>query len=121
MPLRFETILARFLLASLFFGGAAQKLNDPSAAKSLLAGFGLPQFLVWPALIYNFVAAALLVLNRGVAWVARSLALYCILTSAFHFIPNDPWQMTIFVKNWAIAGGLLALASYDVTTHKPSL
>ena len=42
--------------------------------------------------------------------VALSLAAYCAVTSVFHFIPGDPWQMSIFVKNWAIAGGCLALA-----------
>lgn len=42
--------------------------------------------------------------------VALALAAYCAITSLFHFIPADPWQMTIFVKNWAIAGGCLAMA-----------
>jgi putative oxidoreductase len=33
------------------------------------------------------------------------------MTSWFHLLPDDPWQMSIFVKNRAIAGGLLVLAS----------
>ena len=33
-------------------------------------------------------------------------------TSVFHYLPDDPWQVTIFVKNWAIAGGLLVLAGH---------
>ena len=46
-----------------------------------------------------------------VALAAAALAAYCAVTSLFHFIPDDSWQMTIFVKNWAIAGGLLVLAA----------
>ena len=46
-----------------------------------------------------------------VAW-ALVLALYCIGTSWFHWqLRADPWQVTIVVKNWAIAGGLLILAA----------
>ena len=36
---------------------------------------------------------------------------YCALTSLFHFLPQDGWQMSIFVKNWALAGGFLVLAA----------
>jgi putative oxidoreductase len=43
--------------------------------------------------------------------LAFLLAGYCALTSLFHYIPSDGWQMSIFVKNWAIAGGCLALAA----------
>jgi putative oxidoreductase len=38
-------------------------------------------------------------------------AAYCAATSLFHLQPQDGWQMSIFVKNWAIAGGLLSLAA----------
>ncbi|HSF65174.1 MAG TPA: DoxX family protein, partial [Paracoccaceae bacterium] len=44
--------------------------------------------------------------------VALALAGYCAVTSLFHWIPGDPWQMSIFVKNWAIAGGCLILAAH---------
>ena len=66
--------------------------------------------LVWPALAYNAAAGLALAFGVAVRPVALSLALYCAVTSVFHFLPEDPWQMTIFVKNWAIAGGCLALA-----------
>ena len=46
---------------------------------------------------------------RVAPW-ALALAVYAAATSVFHLRPDDPWQMTIFVKNWAIAGGCLALA-----------
>ncbi len=43
--------------------------------------------------------------------VAASLALHGMVTSGFHLQPDDAWQMSIFVKNWAIAGGCLVLAA----------
>lgn len=102
--------IGRYLLAALFLAGAIQKALNPSEAQALLAGFGLPEALIWPAMIYNFMAALCLIANRYVKVTAASLAFYCIATSAFHFIPDDKWQMSIFVKNWAIAGGLLVLS-----------
>ncbi|MEL7182740.1 MAG: DoxX family membrane protein [Pseudomonadota bacterium] len=98
-------------MAILFFVGAAQKAMNPDPAQGLLAGFGLPEWLIWPALAFNTLAASLLIAGRYLRPVGRALALYCILTSVFHFVPSDPWQMSIMIKNWAIAGGCLILAA----------
>ena len=102
---------ARLLLALLFLGGAVQKALDPLPAMDLLTGRGWPASLVWPALVYNAGAGLALVAGIAVTPVALSLAAYCAVTSLFHWIPEDPWQISIFVKNWAIAGGCLALAA----------
>ena len=72
---------------------------------------GLPVWLVWPATLFNAGAALALILGLWLRPVGYAAAFYCIVTSAFHFIPSDPWQMSIFVKNWAIAGGCLVLAA----------
>ena len=79
--------------------------------KRFLAGQGWPIWLIWPALAFNAAGAAALILGVALRPAAAALAAYCAVTSLFHFIPDDPWQMTIFVKNWAIAGGLLVLAA----------
>lgn len=100
----------RLLIAALFIGGAVQKSLGPTQVMSLLAGWGMPQVLVWPALGFNALAGLMLVIGVGVRPVAYILAAYCAFTSIFHYIPTDPWQMSIFVKNWAIAGGCLCLA-----------
>jgi putative oxidoreductase len=106
------TLVGRILIALLFLGGAAQKAGDPSAVEALLAGRGWPMWLVWPALVFNLCAGITLIAGVAVRPVAAALAAYCAVTSLFHYIPADPWQMTIFVKNWAIAGGCLVLAAH---------
>lgn len=103
-------LAGRILLGLLFLAGAVQKWVDPGAAMGLLVDRGLPQVLVWPALGFDAVAGAALVAGIAVRPVAGALALYCMATSVFHLIPQDGWQMSIFVKNWAIAGGLMVLA-----------
>ncbi|WP_299818446.1 DoxX family protein [uncultured Jannaschia sp.] len=112
-------LIARLLIAALFAGGAVQKALDPGSVEGLLAGRNLPVWLVWVALAYGAASALCLVAGRFVTPVALSLAAYCGVTSLFHFLPDDPWQMTIFVKNWAIAGGCLALAvAWDVAGRR---
>ena len=106
-----EYILGRVLIAGLFAAGAVQKAIDPTAAQGLLTEAGLSAWLVWPALMFNAIGALLVIAGFQLRLVGRALALYCIATSFFHLIPSDPWQMSIFVKNWAIAGGCLILSA----------
>lgn len=101
----------RALLAILFIAGAVQKIADPEATQALLVMRGLPIWLIWPALAFNALGAICLLTGRALAPIGLALAAYCLLTSAFHWIPDDPWQMSIVVKNCAIAGGLLIVAA----------
>lgn len=105
-------LVGRVLIAALFLGGAVQKSLAPGATMELLADRGWPVWLVWPALAFNALAGLALIAGVQVRVVATLLALYCAVTSLFHYLPDDPWQMTIFVKNWAIAGGCLVLAAH---------
>lgn len=103
----------RVFLALLFLLGGIQKLLDPSQVSGLLHGWGLPGVLVWPAMVFNVLGAAALLTGVWLTPMSLALAAYTAFTSFFHLIPDDPWQMSIFVKNWAIAGGLLVLAAYS--------
>jgi putative oxidoreductase len=106
------TLVGRILIAVLFLAGTVQKAANPLAVEGLLAARGWPEWLVWPALAFNLLAALALIAGWRIRPVATLLAAYCAVTSLFHFIPADPWQMSIFVKNWAIAGGCLILAAH---------
>ncbi len=104
--------IGRALMAMLFLAGAVQKAVAPEQAMALLTGLGLPGWLIWPALVFTAVTGLALLLGFATRWVALALSVYCMVTSVFHFQPEDGWQMSIFVKNWAIAGGLLVLSDH---------
>ena len=104
-------LVGRILIAVLFAAGAVQKALAPELVEGLLARFDAPGWLVWPALALNLALAVGLILPATVRPAALVAAGYCAVTSIFHFLPQDGWQMSIFVKNWAIAGGLLVLAA----------
>ena len=85
------------------------KLVIPAPVMQMIGWLGLPGWLV---AAFDLAAAAGLVLGPGVALWALMMAGYCIFTSWFHWqLRADPWQVTIVVKNWSIAGGLLVLAA----------
>jgi putative oxidoreductase len=105
-------LAGRVLIALLFVGGAVQKWLDPSQVQAMIAGISLPGALVYPVALVNALAGLALVLGPGVRVWALGLAAYCLFTSYFHWqLRADPWQVTIMVKNWAIAGGCLILAA----------
>ncbi|WP_370401956.1 DoxX family protein [Sulfitobacter sp. JB4-11] len=106
-------LAGRFCLAALFLAGALQKAFAPEVAEQMLAAHGFTPLLIWPALVLNTFGAACLILGLWLGPMAFVLALYSMATSLFHYIPDDPWQMSILVKNWAIAGGLLVLAAHE--------
>ncbi|MGB2203159.1 MAG: DoxX family protein [Pseudooceanicola atlanticus] len=108
----FVNLLGRIMVAILFLGGAVQKVFDPAPVMEMITSLGLPANLVWPVAAFNLVAALSLIVGPGVRSWAIVLAGYCLFTSYFHWqLRADPWQVTIVVKNWAIAGGLLILAA----------
>lgn len=93
--------------------GTVQKLASPADAQALLALAGLPGALIWPAAIFTAIAGIGIALGRAVVPLALLAAGYCIATSYFHWLMGeDPWQVTIAVKNWVIAGGYLMLAAH---------
>lgn len=106
-------LAGRFLIALLFLGGAVQKVLDPAPVMEMIAGIGLPGWLVWPVAVFNLAGGLWLIFGPYVRTWALVLAGYCLFTSWFHWqLREDPWQVTIMVKNWAIAGGLLILAAH---------
>jgi putative oxidoreductase len=105
-------LTGRVLIAILFIGGAVQKVADPTIVTTMITSIGLPGWVIWPVAAFDLAAAIGLIFGPGIALWALALAAYCLFTSVFHWqLRADPWQVTIVVKNWAIAGGLLILAA----------
>ena len=111
----FVAAAARALLASLFLVSGFGKLAAPAATKAYIVSAGLPL----PDLAY--LVAVLVEVGLGVALlvgyrtrvVAGLMAAFTVATAfAFHAHFADPNQMTHFLKNIAISGGLLQVAVF---------
>ena len=110
---------ARVLLAALFLISGVQKLFVPDMIQGYIASVGLP----FPSLIYGITVVievgvgALLLVGFRTRLAAGVLAAFTVAAALiFHRALGDPNQFVHFVKNLAIAGGLLHVAAYGAGT-----
>lgn len=108
-------LVGRILLATIFVMSGAGKLADPAGTIAYIGAAGLP---LAPLAYAGAVAAELgggiaLILGYRTRTVAAALALFSLLAAvAFHSAFADQNQMIHFMKNVAMAGGLLQVVAY---------
>jgi putative oxidoreductase len=77
-----------------------------------MAEFHVPGYLLWAVIALEIGAGVALLLGWRLVWSAGALAVFCVLTaSIFHLNFAVPAERTLFFKDLAIAGGLLAIAA----------
>ncbi len=106
------TLLGRILLGGFFVIAGINKLGAIEGTIAYMGSVGLPPVLAYPAAIFELVAGLFVVVGYQTRGAALLLAGFCVVTAVmFHMQPADQIQMTMFMKNLAIAGGFLVLAS----------
>lgn len=106
---------ARVLLASLFLFSGFGKLMAPAATKAYIvsAGLPLPDIAYLIAVLVEVGLGLALLVGYRTRVVAALMAAFTVATAiGFHAHFADPNQMTHFLKNLAISGGLLQVAAY---------
>lgn len=106
--------VGRVLLALIFLVSGFGKLADPAGTQGYIAAMGLPFPMVGyaAALIVELVGGTLLLLGLQVRVAALVLAAYSVATALlFHYAFADQNQMFHFLKNMAMAGGLLQVVA----------
>ena len=108
-------VAARTLLAPLFLVSGFGKLVAPAATNAYIISAGLPlpdvAYLIAVAVEVGLGLALLFGYRTRV--VAALMAAFTVATAfAFHAPYADPNQMTAFLKNLAITGGLLQVVAY---------
>ncbi|MEL6398319.1 MAG: DoxX family protein [Cyanobacteria bacterium J06607_6] len=112
---KYIPLLARTAIAVIFLNSSIGKMSDFAGLQQQIAGAGLPL----AALVAIFTIAFQLLgsLSLIVGFKARIgagllLAFLIPATLVFHNPIADPTQMTQFLKNLAIIGGLLMVTAY---------
>lgn len=113
-------LLGRILLALVFLLSGIGKLRgfDGTMAYISSAGLPLPGVLAALALALEIVAGVALILGYRTRWAALALAAFTLVAAfLFHNFWSMPeqaqvMQQIMFLKNLAIAGGLLMVAAY---------
>lgn len=102
--------LGRVLLALLFLASGLSKLGAAAATKAYIASVGLPlpSVLYAVALVVEIGGGLLLLLGLQTRLTASVLAMFTVMAAIlFHHDFADQNQAVHFLKNLAIAGGLL--------------
>lgn len=112
---RFVPLVGRILLAVIFLLSGVNKLFAPGPTQAYIAAAGLPVPLLAyvVALVVEIGGGVLLVIGWQTRWAALALAAFT-LVAAFGFHSNfaEQNQMIHFLKNVAIAGGLLQVFAF---------
>lgn len=104
-------LAGRVLIGLLFLLAGLGKLGDVAGFSGYLASGGLPAFLAWPAVIFELAVGILLIIGYQTRIVALATAAFCVVAALlYHFNFADQMQAAMFLKNLAIAGGLLMFA-----------
>lgn len=120
----FAVLLGRVGLALVFLWSGWGKLQGYDATAAYMASAGIPGALL-PLVIFVEIGGGLAVLTGALTfWAGAGLALFS-LASAFLFHRAAPGmdamaamnQQIHFMKNIAMAGGLLVLAAHDPGGH----
>jgi len=104
-------LLGRTMLALIFILAGAGKIMDPAGTASYMQSMGVPSILLWPSIAFELIAGVCLVIGYKTRWAAISLAMFSLATAViFHRNFAEGVEMYLFLKNIAMAGGLLLLA-----------
>ncbi len=111
-------LLGRIMLALIFILAGIGKIIDPAGTSSYMESMGVNGMLLWPVVALEVLGGIALIVGYKTALVAFALALFSIAAAViFHSNFGDKMQMVLFLKNIAMAGGLLLLAVGGTTAY----
>ena len=111
----YAALAGRIFLAAIFVLSGIDKLTDPAATLGYIGSVGLPlpTLALGGAILVEIVGGVALIAGYRTRSVALALAAFSIATAIiFHSAPGDQNQLIHFLKNIAIAGGLLQVAAF---------
>jgi len=109
---KYTNLAGRILLAHIFLLAGINKITGYSGTQGYMDAMGVPGMLLPLVILLEVGGAVALIVGWQTRWAAYALALFSIVAALiFHANLSDQIQMILFMKNWAIAGGLLVLAA----------
>jgi putative oxidoreductase len=99
------------LIALIFVLAGLNKIGAIEGTQGYMEAMGIPGVLIYPTILFEVGAGLAIIIGYQTRTVALALAGFCLVTAfMFHNNLGDQTQFVMFMKNLAIAGGLLFLA-----------
>ena len=109
---RVALIGGRALVALLFILAGTAKIFGPQSFLDHMTEFGVPTFLLPAVILLELGAGLALLIGWRVRDAAAALAVFCVMTAViFHHQLSIHAERTLFFKDLAIAGGLMAMSA----------
>lgn len=109
------SLVARLLIAPLFIVFGFEKITGYASSLGYMEAYGLPGILLPVAIAAELGGGLAILFGFFSRWAALALAIFCIVTAlVFHTAwsgDGGQAQFINFMKNVALAGGLLLLAA----------
>jgi putative oxidoreductase len=123
---KYIAFLGRVLIAALFLVSGFRKLLSPESAQQYISSAGLPypEVIYWATVAVELIGGFCLLLGFFTRFWAYVLAIFSVTAAAaLHTKFGDPRELFNFLKDVAIAGGLLQVAAFgtgdDLGTKTP--
>ncbi len=111
-------LLGRVMLALIFVIAGVGKLTDPAGTAGYMQAMGVPTLLLWPTIALELLGGLAVAVGFKTRYAAFALAGFSVLTAIiFHSNFAEQMQSILFLKNIAMAGGLLLLAVGGKTAY----
>ena len=107
-------VFGRIFISALFLIEAIRKFFNPDMSMMYMSDHGVPEFLFYPSIAFEIIIPLLLIVGYKTRIAASLLAVFVLTVTLIfhsHHIIADSMQLTIFLKNLAIIGGLLIIIS----------
>ncbi|MAF59528.1 MAG: DoxX family protein [Candidatus Pacebacteria bacterium] len=108
-------LVARIVVGGFFIMSGVAKITGFAGIVAFAASAGLPApaLAIMIAIVVELLGGLSVLLGYKIQWGALALALFVVATAVlFHADFADQAQQTAFMKNLAIAGGLLYMARF---------
>ena len=108
----FFDLISRIFISLIFLLSGYNKIFNYEDTITWMEGFGIPGFLLWPAIILEIILPILIIIGYRTQISAIILAIFCLTTALiFHYDFANQMQTIAFLKNFGLAGGFLFIAA----------
>ena len=105
-------LVGRIFISALFLISAFNKIFNLDGSIGWMEGFGVPGFLIFPAIAVEIILPVLVIVGYQARIAAGVLAVFCLVTAfLFHFDFANQSQLVSFLKNIGLAGGFLFIVA----------
>jgi len=105
-------LIGRIFISLVFLLSGYNKIFNYDNTISWMEGFGIPGFLLWPAIVLEILLPIFIIIGYRTQISAIILAIFCLATALiFHYDFANQMQTIAFLKNLGLAGGFLFIAA----------